>query len=174
MKEPDKVRVCRCMDALCKPGVVFLDIDGVLNDNTYLKNLLDVEGKEKFHSDEPAFLVTKIDPERVALVDRICKEGNARVVLSTHWVVLFGEKVVTSLLRKSGLKAKILGATPRKLMSERAHEINMWLDRNPTDRMVILEDVHPMYAMEERTIRTDSEVGLLEEHVERAIQILRQ
>lgn len=158
-----------------KPGIVFLDIDGVLNCEPFLKNRYAEVGHDVFFSSEVEGLASNLQPEKVDRVNRICEEGNAEIVLSTAWVGMFGVETVKEVLQHAGIKAKILGETPKKMSSWRLNEIGWWLERNPDrERFVILEDEHPMEDLEPKTVRTSFEEGILEEHVAEALRILTE
>jgi hypothetical protein len=151
--------------------VVFLDIDGVLNDSDFLKPL-DRELREKTPEID-------IDPLRVELVNNICERTGAVIVLSTTWRELYPEGDANkpscrSLLIKQGLRASIIGETPRTFSAHRAHEISMWLDDNDVESYVVIDDDDTIEVFGNKAVRTEFYCGdgLTKELAERAVEIL--
>lgn len=89
---------------------VFLDIDGVLNCRASFR--------------EPG---GEIAEERVARLERLVHAAGASVVLSTSWRIDPGVERTVDLLRERGLRATVVGATPRIGGRPRGAEIAAWL-----------------------------------------------
>ena len=110
--------------------VIFLDVDGVLNSTKTIK---------KFGFDF-------IDPFLVALVARIVRETEAKIVLSSTWRLESKDKeLVDQALAQHGLE--LIGQTPhiQRPFEEgnwvrRHEEIQAWLDENPTSKFAIIDD----------------------------------
>ena len=148
--------------------VIFLDVDGVLND----QNLI----FEKFKTKE-----LEISKDKLLLLKKIITSSNdIKVVLSSSWRI--------GLLRKDGkivadttyhreflellkeYSIQIYDITPS--MMSRPEEIKYYLDNNDIESYVILDDED---LNDENQVRTDFfNGGLREEHVSLAIDILKR
>lgn len=100
--------------------VIFLDIDGVLNCQKTV---------ERFHG------FISVDPLLVKRLNRILKETDAKIVLSSTWRLFEDNK---EILEKANIK--YIDITP-DFHTTRGEEISDWLSRHPeVERYVILDD----------------------------------
>lgn len=174
---------------------IFLDIDGVLNSEAFLRRLearhraLGHEGPTRPKRDTTCDcfkLYHQIDRDAVARLNRLVAETEAKLVISSSWRKLFDPPELEAILVEHGLVAEIFGSTPEghdePEMLEvfgplarifRGHEIDFWLRKHPeVDRFVILDDGSDMAMHKNRLVQTDCEEGLLDEHVELAIRVM--
>lgn len=161
--------------------VVFLDIDGVLNSTQYLKNLDSERVFDLFDADleDPVNikdLGVLIDPDHVSVLNTICLESQAGLVITSNWRFRVSLAGLDMILRDRGLDTQIpvLGRTLIR-MSEyyRQNEIEHYLEAHPEiESFLILEDWHEMPDYQANTIMIDDSVGLVADHVPRALQIL--
>lgn len=113
-------------------NVVFLDIDGVLN------NLGSVVG---LGSPSKVF-----DPVSVALVKKLCENGAAWIVVSSSWRTGDALELYAALKRcgAESLLPLVIGETPdlwRVKGNTRGDEIAKWIeDAHTVERYVILDD----------------------------------
>lgn len=151
--------------------IIFLDIDGVLNNDEHLKKF----SRSKNPMDH-------IMPEKVKLLNSIIKDTSAKIVLSTGWRVVLGAAETADVLLNSGLEGSIVGSTPDlpRRFSEvipRWKEIQTWINQNKNKiaNFVILDDLE--FASNDKLsknfILTDSKNGLTEADVTKAILILK-
>lgn len=131
--------------------VIFLDIDGVLNNYS-----------------------TKIDlrwePSLVEILNRIIKETGAKVVLSSTWRRIESNRNII----KNDMKIDFIDVTPKR-WKERGHEIQEWLDKNPVvERFIILDDDADMVHLMSHLLQTDGEFGLTDEIADEAIKKLNE
>lgn len=158
--------------------VIFLDIDGVLNsekfwnDETQPKRWLKAKQDGKNIDEQSA--LANIDYKAVELLNRIVKKTDAEIVISSTWKNDFN---LPYKLRYMGLIKPYYGITPYSTTRHRGTDIKMWLDLYKEDnteiKYVIFDD--DMDMLEEQIpyfIHTDFRVGLTEEDVEKAIEIL--
>jgi len=154
-----------------KNRIVFLDIDGVLNTLRWDA----VIDSHHMHFD------------KVQLLNRICLEGDANVVIHSAWTKNLDVNIIASILWSHGFDIEnigILGTTPKKLTSTRYHELPMYFDdpkNGPIDAWVILDDwdlrwdekhlSHPMF---KNSIKTDPGIGLTEELATQAVLMLNK
>lgn len=152
--------------------VMFLDLDGVLNSRAY---------DRKRNWDEQ----TEIDETRLPLVKEIVDATDAKIVLSStwrqHWDVMpsgcdTDGRYINDTFQKFGLQ--IFDKTPDLgFAASRRDEIAKWLfDRGEeVESFVIIDDYRYGWGdLSERFVKTDPifRLGLEQEHVERAIEIL--
>jgi hypothetical protein len=140
--------------------VLFLDVDGVLNQCGHHQDVLTA---------------------KAAMVRRIVEQTGCTIVVSSTWRRyddLLG--LLKKLLRQA--EVEIAGCTPcldRRtaegvyIATERGEEIQAWLDENPgVDRFVILDDAADMAHLVGHLVQTDSSVGLTEELADETIRRL--
>lgn len=147
------------------PRVVFLDIDGVLNNTEFFKR----RGHEKdLHGPD------MLDPENMEILNEILKKTGAVVVLSAssrHYKPL---DEIASVFKQRGFDGIIHDRTPELWDEGRGKEIQTWLDANPCSAYVVLDDdVADMAHMRCRQVKTSiHEGGLQDYHVKQVCDLL--
>lgn len=162
--------------------VLFLDIDGVLNDHTWL----------------PEVLCGQIHGDCVYELNRVLRATDARLVLSSAWRYLFyrGEMTLQGLewlLRSHGVLAnRLVGITRRDTMvrgpysgkpaewpldDERGQQITDWLcqhgGHHGVTRYAVVDDLDPgITAAGHPFVRTDGRRGLMPADADRLIELL--
>jgi hypothetical protein len=116
--------------------VLFLDIDGVLNNQKF------------FMRRDPRAdgLTRNIDPEQVKIVNRINQETGCHIVVSSSWRAS-GLKTIIEAFNSLGSAFPIVDSTPwsRYYKITRGEEIKAWLLANPqVKRYAILDDDRDM------------------------------
>jgi hypothetical protein len=175
--------------------IIFLDVDGVLNHEQFLRRLEANHASLNHH--EPASpkrnttcdcfkLANQIDRDAIARLNQIVAATGAKIVMSSSWRKLFDPPELHRILASHGLVAEIIGETPDGANDEalraehrftdrifRGHEIDYWLRQHPEiKRFVILDDGGDMVMHKGRLVQTDPEDGLRDDHVARAIELL--
>lgn len=148
--------------------VLFLDIDGVLNTPK-------MTGR---------FGCDFVDNILVALVARIVRETDCKIVLSSTWRIDEKDRMLaTRELAEQGLTIHDCTPVHSQRIPEdgnwegwngwvkRHEEIQAWLDQNPVTRFAILDD-DAEACIEGSFFRTDENRGLTVEITERVIQHL--
>jgi hypothetical protein len=141
--------------------IVFLDIDGVLNNRRSR--------------------LGGIDPVHVEHLNTLVARTGAKVVISSTWRMA-GRTAVAEDLATAGFRGKVIGVTPdltRRAQGlwtapERGTEIQEWL-RQPSrtpHTIVILDDEADMGSLLPFLVQTDPLDGLTAQDVERAAAIL--
>lgn len=152
--------------------VLFLDIDGVLNDHNWVGDAESCDIKRKC----------------ILQFNRIIRETGAVVVLSSAWrYMIHGEAMTLSgfayMMRTHGMTgaAELIGLTCRdEEIEHRGDQIAAWLKEHPeVTRYVVLDDddgdsvsrcqdrhKHPF-------VRTDGRIGMTAEDADRVIALLR-
>lgn len=142
--------------------VLFLDVDGVLNHHGIMK-----DGNQ-------------LDPECILRLRRITKEVQL-VVLSSTWRMggegSYHVQMLRYALRAYGIE--IHSQTPKLTGEVRGEEIAQWMTDNrieiDKDRILILDDDSDfLWWQKEFHVQTSFETGLTDEHVEKALEILRK
>jgi len=165
--------------------ILFLDIDGVLNSQTFLaerrfrqaeedkRRMPKTEAQKKILAkkvNEP------IDPKNVEQLNFILDETGAKIVVSSYWRYSHPIEVLENVLRHYGCLHPISDYTPMKSGAEsceRGLEIASFLGANEVDRYVILDDVDDFLPVQKRWwVRCNPAFGLRQRDAERAIELL--
>lgn len=136
--------------------VLFLDIDGVLNNAASLA--------EGIH----------LLPEKVLLVRRVCEETGAEVVISSSWRIIYDLQVLRELIYRAGGRGiKINDVTPN-ISNFRGHEIKEWLDQRPevTKYAIIDDDADMLPSQHQYLVQTSHMCGITSLEVKQLIEIL--
>lgn len=166
--------------------VIFLDIDGVLNSTPYLDSIdhILIEQKEAYSKE-------RFDPIAVERLNRLVDSTGAKIVLSSSWRH-YGVEKVQELMKQRGFRGTLFDRTPKSTemagmklsiamfsMTDRGHNIRAWIqgnrfcgDNTPVSRFVILDDRNDMCELGKYLIQTPELIGLIDEHVDRATQLL--
>lgn len=134
--------------------VIFLDIDGVMN------------GSES-RPEHRRGLVSWLEPEPVALINRIVAATGAVVVVSSTWRLTVAWDDLRAAFREAGCTAEIVGATPDLDARDRQREVLAWLaaQATPPTRFVVIDDHFRMDRMPDALVRTSKLLGLTESDV---------
>jgi len=144
-------------------NIIFLDIDGVLNINIPGREISDGQ---------------LIDSDKIALLAKLVKEVDAKIVLHSGWKYWFDEKLNPITTQAKMLKEKlaennvsISDITPdlaseeikrtKKFSLVKADEILLWVKNNPGSNWIVIDDLdlHNDVVLS-RQIKTDPAVGL--------------
>lgn len=157
--------------------IIFLDFDGVVNSSRFCEELA-VRTKAEGGSTATRHM---IDPVAVARLNKLIEMTEAVVVVSSSWRKLFDVPMLQEILDAKGFVGKIVDVTPDlsgepiylpNQRRERGYEIARWLKENAPDaEYVVLDDDGDMTAVQERFVQTTWMHGLLDEHIERALQL---
>ena len=146
--------------------IVFLDLDGVLGAGRVWS-----QNATKRWTCPAGWL----DPLLIARLNGLVRRTGAAVVVSSSWRKYLGAKSVAGVLRACGFIGEVIGATP--VLGEdvevwRGREIDRWLMGRPdVRRWVVLDDLAVSVDVG-RLVRTNTQVGLTDADVERAIAVL--
>mgnify|MGYP003509103315 FL=1 len=156
--------------------VIFLDIDGVLN------NTSTEETFEDYYF---------VEDEKVELLKQLVTRTNAKLVLSSTWRegwyarerIENPSKSFQSAIRLFEALEKKLSEYDLELLSytedfgTRGEEIDLWLKNwkgEQVESFIILDDMYPedLKLHTERLVQTSESLGLTQEDVEKAIDML--
>lgn len=144
--------------------IIFLDVDGVLNNSEWAKRMID-EGVRVYAED-------MLEDRAILLLKQIIDATGADVVVSSTW--RDDPKAMEHLLvQLAAYDIWPIGSTPRTNL-RRGDDISQWLERYDgyIESYVILDDDSDMTVHMDHLVKTSFEHGLRHEHVERAIEIL--
>lgn len=147
--------------------IIFLDIDGVLNNAEFFRNNVPPPGRDP---DD------QLDPAGVRRLNIICARTGAVVVISSTWRILYKNAAMRGILGNAGFTGKLVGVTGENV-GTRGDQIAKWLanyQRHPIESFVILDDNSDMGALKHRLVQTLYEDGLQDVHVERAVEMLHE
>ncbi len=149
---------------------IFVDIDGVLaTEDTWDRWYAEGRPSGARHR--------LLDPDCVACVQVLCDRVGGRIVISSSWRTLYDWHELVGVLRRAGLEAPIIGATPILEFDTRGAEIAAYIAQHGIDpeRTVILEDAEDVAPLEHRCVRTlfrGEGAGFRELHLDEALELL--
>lgn len=139
--------------------VLFLDIDGVLNNAPLLERLR--------HWDV-------FEPESIKQLNRVLETTGAMIVISSSWRYANTPAMLNDRLMLAGvIPNRVHGETP-KTRYERGQEIALWLSDHPevTEWAAVDDDTLMDPLPSARVVETSWEEGLRRVHADRLIEIL--
>jgi len=146
--------------------IIFLDIDGVLNSDTYHKS---VNTKLKDWS--------RFDPQSVKMITSLIQDFNTKIVISSLWR-LVAKKQLAIELKKSDLTKYLHNdwSTPILEPPHRGKEIKLWLEAHSdiSDFIIIDDDEDVLPEHNSKFIKTTMEEGFQAVHYYKAREILEQ
>ncbi|MBT3328243.1 MAG: hypothetical protein HN396_18620 [Gemmatimonadales bacterium] len=154
--------------------VVFLDIDGVLNNSELRTRFYEQHGRiARLES------VEQLCPVLVGRLNRLFEQTGARIVISSIWRMHSSIGKIKRMLMEMGLDRehiRRMDKTPGG-GGPRGPQIDEWLRAQPeglVTSFVILDDGSDMEPNMDRLVHVDGHVGLTEQHVDQAIRMLNQ
>lgn len=149
-------------------NIIFLDIDGVLNctRSVVVNKTFDI-----------------LDPIAVKLINKLCEECAAKIVISSTWRKLHSIVSLITILEVQGLNKNHLFeefglenmTTPVSASGNRGSEIGMWLEKIPDVNYVIVDDDTDMLDFQmSRFVHVHGHNGLSYENFYQARKILME
>jgi hypothetical protein len=144
--------------------VIFLDIDGVLNNQPWL-------------AEQRSF--KNFCPANVEMLNFIIRATGAKIVISSNWRMYPYD--LPALFKAQGVIGEIVGYTPLPAQTHngilcaslRGNEINAWLkESGPIERYIILDDGDDMGKLEIMLVQTNPARGLTLEDAKNAVSLL--
>lgn len=163
-------------------NIVFLDIDGVLNTERWIKEQYYKTGKP--HS----MHYSEFDPICMHNLKKLVEETNSYIVISSTWRLCDhktdeGWNALMLRLNQVGIEDRVIGYTPSLRMEFngsyccRGHEIQKWLDGNidkNIENFVIIDDDSDMFHLIDKLAKCSFKDGLTKEVKDKAIEILNR
>lgn len=154
--------------------IIFLDIDGVLNHEAFYK-------ARHENKSEIEYPYSEIDPISVQILNTLCEESGANVVISSTWRHS-GIEYCKDALEKVGFTGEIIDITPTHESRFRGLEILDWIKSNEdligdryynfTEYVILDDDSDMLYWQRNNFLLIDRFVGLTMGDVFRAKKIL--
>lgn len=168
-----------------KPHLIFLDIDGVLTSRVSMQ-YPGIGGCYRGVYLDGVHFYNQFDPDCVERLNRLVKETNADIVISSTWRKNFELVQIRQYFKHQGCQADIVGKTPNdwylkdgetdyygRKWSCRGQQIEQWRNSlNDKRPFVIFDDDADMGPYMDRLVKTDHELGLQDAEVEKAIALL--
>lgn len=132
--------------------VLFLDVDGVLNSAQYLHN-----------KPRKTWPFEHIDPAAVQLLNKIVRQTDCKIVISSSWRVILPWWVLRMVLACRGFEFtnRIIDQTPRHGFDNRGMEIQAWLEKHPdVSQFVIIDDDADMAHLMPKLVQTSWQHGI--------------
>lgn len=157
--------------------VLFLDFDGVLNNEAHLYAVRD----RKYTPPDRYVPWHDLKPELVEMVGDWVRDNGIDVVLSTAWRELFDYDDLLGWLSAVGGLEGVIGKTPSiaglnlpRGCIERGYEIRAWLDANGERPFCILDDmpVSDFPTVEHAFVQTNYRTGVTREDLDECMRIL--
>lgn len=152
--------------------VIFLDIDGVLNS---------IKLQVAYRALNPGKPISMLcsdlmDQYCLGLVAQLCRETEARIVISSSWRVLHSLKEIIGIMKQNGwsdVEDYVIGVTPQ-LRENRGHEIQAWLDSCETvgDYVILDDDADMLDSQMGNFVLVDGYEGLSFANFAKAARIL--
>lgn len=170
-------------------NVVFLDFDGVLNNREYITKTFRSFYNAWFGDEGNEVAAQQLDPEMVARLNQIMDAvDDTKVVICSSWRHMHSLEDIKWILHKRGFKHSdsVIDITPGFDEAPRGDEVRDWLaieaekrvvepERDPVVGYVILDDLSEFDAeLADHHVQTSMATGLQDEHVARAIAILKR
>lgn len=151
--------------------VIFLDIDGVLNDP-------DLDCEIGMYSSDAATL----SREMISRVNKVVRCTGAKVVISSSWRLSYSLNRIIHMLKTKGFEGEVIDKTPslpkftKTVTLDRSDEIQDWLSAHPeVENFIVFDDVEfSGFKVKNfmNFIHIENSKGIQDHHVERAIDIL--
>jgi hypothetical protein len=155
--------------------ILFLDIDGVLNNESFL--LSNAEHSVGTNVAD----VWEIDPSAITHLNRIVKETNCKIVLSSSWRFNWTAEATQQLLEHNGFNHHnvIIDTTPLVDLICRGDEIFMWLMGEYGSivnfpKFAIVDDDDDMKKLSDNLFLTNFKNGLTSEIADKIINHLNK
>ena len=151
-------------------NVIFLDVDGVLNNQRHILALYELLGDKTFRRFRKFYGQTILDYKCCDLVRKLAEKKDAKIVLSSSWRLSDKHTKIV----EDELDTEIYGITPH-LGTQRGYEIKQYLKQhNEVNNYVIIDDDSDM--LEEQMSHlclVNREVGFTRKDYRKCMEILR-
>ncbi|ALY07029.1 hypothetical protein VmeM32_00038 [Vibrio phage vB_VmeM-32] len=153
--------------------IIFLDIDGVLNDDTN-ESWNDVGDDYYPHS-----------KTLVSNLNEIIRQTNAKLVLSSTWRLGLDLEQISHLMKRIGIIGEFIGYTDSlsSPYAVRGNEILKWILDNENivgpryefkNYLILDDDCDMLYFQRNNFIHLNGQKGLTKEYIQQSIDILNQ
>lgn len=150
---------------------IFLDIDGVLNNQNHIVKLIKLLGEKQYAQLIKDLGEIPFDYRSCKLLQKLVNKTKAEIILSSTWRI--STKLIRGIEKYTGIKIKDI--TPR-LIDIRGKEIQQYLDNHKeiTNYVIIDDDSDMLESQKNHFVKTDSKVGLTIKEIIECEKILMQ
>lgn len=161
-------------------NIIFLDFQGVLTNYNYCRSRTDTlnESLNKAMNRSLGYALYECDPKNVNILRSICEATNSQISFASTIRGSLTEGELIKMMRLKGwdeVPRRLFRPpyTPRLSSGHRGEEIQSWLDQNECNNYLILDDNwHVLKTQKENFLKVNPEIGLCEEDIGKAINIL--
>jgi len=149
---------------------IFLDIDGVLNNQEHILKLIELLGREQYSQLIRDLEEIPFDYRSCQLLQELINKTKAEVILSSTWRI--SSKLIKGIEKYADIKIKDI--TPR-LYDIRGKEIQKYLDEHKeiVNYVIIDDDSDMLENQKERFVKTDFKIGLTVKEIIKCEKILQ-
>lgn len=154
-------------------NAIFLDVDGVLNDENSLETIYDVLGHKQFHMLSSAIGETPFNYKSCELMKKVIKETNSVVILSSTW--RFFQKSVKTV--EDFIETKIYDKTPYLHTNAfRGEEIDAYLSNHSeiTNYVILDDDADMLEKQLKHFVNVDGKLGFSKKDYDKCVGILNE
>lgn len=154
-------------------NAIFLDIDGVLNDQNSIETMYNALGHKQFHMLANAIGETPFNYKSCERIKKLIDQTESVVVLSSTWRL--SERSMKTVEEHIGVE--LYGRTPNLGMSyARGKEIKSYLKRHPeiTNYVILDDDTDMLEEQKRHFVNVDGKLGFSEEDFEKCVVILNE
>ena len=152
--------------------IVFLDFDGVINSAEYRTYRPPLDSR--FGWSTPEHEDWSLDKSAIRRLNRLADLPDVGIVVSSMWRISRSLADLRELLVRNGFTGKLICKTP-VLKETRGHEVQEWLRataRKVSSFVILDDDFDFMVFGRDRLVLTDEDVGLTDDDVDKAIEVL--
>lgn len=149
--------------------VVFLDFDGVLNNDKWIHAVFASTKKYISYQERQQ---DEINPAKVKLIDDFVNEFDAQIVVSSSWRITHTLDELNVFLTNSGMTRKAIDVTPRDYRGYRGAEVKAWLRAHPEVTHYVIFDDDRDFDPDQNFVNTSWSTGVEPEHINEARKYL--
>lgn len=164
-------------------NVIFLDIDGVLNNEVFVNAFWAICKQLELNRKAANYLKSAVIrdeygmlfcPTAVNQLEWLIESTQAKIVISSTWR-MSGLAVMQEMWKHRNLPGEVIDITPFHPKRERGEEIAAWLSVNPVDRYIIIDDDNDMLPEQlPYFVQTDFRYGLTFDDAIKALNIFNK